>query len=96
MPDNLSIFNAHEDAPQRIEPRPQPTAESARLQTSTQQTAPAPVSVGGYEYYMVQLPSNYAAQQGKVQRQEIAGHVQQWANHLAAQGWEFTASTRWV
>jgi hypothetical protein len=42
-----------------------------------------------YEYYMVQVPSNFAAQQGQTSGNEIASYVQEWANKLAAQGWEF-------
>lgn len=42
-----------------------------------------------YEYYMVQIPSNFSAREGQVQGQEIAAYVQEWANKLAAQGWEF-------
>ena len=42
-----------------------------------------------YEYYMVQIPSNFAVQEGQAQGHEIAAYVQEWANKLAAQGWEF-------
>ncbi|HEV7889630.1 MAG TPA: hypothetical protein VGP08_03275 [Pyrinomonadaceae bacterium] len=42
-----------------------------------------------YEYYMVQIPSNFAAQQNTTQGHEIAAYVQDWANRLAEQGWEF-------
>jgi hypothetical protein len=42
-----------------------------------------------YEYYMVQIPAHFSAQEGQVQGQEIAAYVQEWANKLAAQGWEF-------
>jgi hypothetical protein len=42
-----------------------------------------------YEYYMVQLPSNFTTVQGQTQGQEIAEYVQTWANRLAEQGWQF-------
>jgi hypothetical protein len=42
-----------------------------------------------YEYYMVQLPSNFAARQNTTAGNEIAGYVQDWANRLSADGWEF-------
>ena len=38
---------------------------------------------------MVQIPANFSAQEGQVQGNEIATYVQDWANKLAAQGWEF-------
>lgn len=37
-----------------------------------------------YEYYMVQIPSNFAAQQNKTSGHEIASYVQDWANRLAS------------
>lgn len=42
-----------------------------------------------YEYYMVQIPSNFAAQQNKTSGHEIASYVQDWAHRLASEGWEF-------
>ena len=42
-----------------------------------------------YEYYMVQIPSNFAAQQNTTSGHEIASYVQDWANRLSAEGWEF-------
>lgn len=42
-----------------------------------------------YEYYMVQIPSNFAAQQNQTSGHEIAAYVQEWANRLASEGWEF-------
>jgi hypothetical protein len=42
-----------------------------------------------YEYYMVQIPSTFAGRQGQTTGTEIASYVQEWANKLAAQGWEF-------
>lgn len=42
-----------------------------------------------YEYYMLQVPSNFAAQQNTTTGHEIATYVQEWANRLASEGWEF-------
>ena len=42
-----------------------------------------------FEYYMVQIPSNFAARQNSTAGNEIAAYVQEWANKLAAQSWEF-------
>jgi Mg-chelatase subunit ChlD len=42
-----------------------------------------------YEYYMVQIPSNFMANANQVQGNEIAAYVQEWANKLSASGWEF-------
>lgn len=47
------------------------------------------VAQPNYEYYMVQIPSNFAAKQGQTVGTEIANYVQEWANKLATQGWEF-------
>ena len=42
-----------------------------------------------YEYYMVQIPSNFLMTGNRVQGNEIAAYVQEWANKLSASGWEF-------
>jgi len=38
---------------------------------------------------MVQIPSNFAAQQNTTTGNEIAAYVQDWANRLSGEGWEF-------
>ncbi len=42
-----------------------------------------------YEYYMLQIPSNFAARQNTTAGNEIAAYVQDWANRLSSDGWEF-------
>ena|ERR1044072_4385615 len=42
-----------------------------------------------YEYQMVQIPSNFSMSANQMQGNEIASYVQEWANRLAASGWEF-------
>jgi hypothetical protein len=42
-----------------------------------------------YDYYMIQLPSNIALDARRVQGNELAMFVQDWANRLSNEGWEF-------
>jgi hypothetical protein len=42
-----------------------------------------------YEYYMVQMPSNFSISANQMQGNEIAAYVQECANKLASSGWEF-------
>jgi hypothetical protein len=42
-----------------------------------------------YEYHMIQAPSNFAFNAKEVQGGEIANYVQEWANRMASDGWEF-------
>lgn len=43
-----------------------------------------------YEYYMVQVPSNFSINANQATGSEIATYVQEWANRLASSGgWEF-------
>jgi hypothetical protein len=53
------------------------------------QNAQLEVSQGRYDYYMLQLPSNILVSGKRIEGHELATFLQEKANELSKQGWEF-------